>query len=247
MKDYFQFISNLHERLAIEDNPNAYIPPTERYTPTAADRAFDRRQERKYGALMARIAARELAKSQAQHRAQSARQPFPWNSTGYNARAGWWHPTKQWFTFLHAEDGYHVTQIVKSPAKFGVSNTELQRALEAEANRRNENNLPRYGKDGTEYPWTAADIKAAILKEDIDLSYAVQRLAYMKGWLKVYSATATRAPSLEGINGESIRAALREINESGGDIQVVMVERVGLKPGTSVFKQYNPNEWRTAQ
>jgi hypothetical protein len=251
MKDIFAFLKEarlaIGERLEILDNPNAYTPPSERYTPTAADQAFDRLQQKKYGAVMARVAAKAFANAQKRSASSATRRnPFPWSDKGYSMKAGWWHPTKQWFTFSHSSDGYHVTQIVKSPAKFGVSNTELERALQAEANRRNENNLPHYGKDGTEHPWAGADIKAAILKEEIDLAYEVQRVAYMKGWLKVYSGTGTSSPSLEGINGDSIRAALREISEIPGDFKIVVVDRVGLKAGQSQFNRYNPKEWRTA-
>ena len=67
----------------------------------------------------------------------------------------------------------------------------------------------------------------------------------MKGWLKVYAGTARNAPSLEGINGDSIRTALREISESSGNFSTVVVERVGLNRGLSDFKRYNPTEWRT--
>jgi hypothetical protein len=250
MKDIFAFLKEarlaIGERLEILDNPNAYTPPETASARSRADIMFDRRQQKKYGALMARVAAKALAN--AQKRSASAvtrRDPFPWSDKGYSMKAGWWHPTKQWFTFSHSSDGYHVTQIVKSPAKFGVSNTELEHALQAEANRRNEDNLPNYGKDGTEHPWTGADIKAAILKEDMDLAYEVQRVAYMKGWLKVYSGTATSSPSLEGINGDSIRAALREISETPGDFKTVIADRVGLKAGQSQFNRYNPKEWRT--
>jgi len=252
MKDIFAFLKEarlaIGERLEILDNPNAYTPPEVASARSRADIMFDRRQQKKYGAMMARVAAKAFANSQRKKSAQKSapqRDPFPWGGTGYTQRAGWWHPTKQWFTFLHAKDGYHVTQIVKSPAKFGISNTELEQGLQAEADRRNTHNLPRYGNDGAEHPWTAEEIKKAILKEDIDLSHSVQMLAYQRGWLKVYSGTPQNSPSLEGTNAESIRAALREISESGGNFEVVVVERVGLKPLSSHFNRYNPKEWRT--
>ena len=41
-------------------------------------------------------------------------------------------------------------------------------------------------------------------------------------------------------------AVLREISESGGDYEVVMVDRVGLTRNSSEFKRYNPKDWRNA-
>lgn len=135
MKDYFAFVQEMRdtltERLAIEDNPNAFTPPSERYTPSAADRAFDRRQRRLYGDTMAKIAAQMLARAQRKAAAGSKprREPYPWK--GNSSVPGWWHPQRQWFTFSHSEDmQYHVTQIVKNPKAFGITTAELNAALE---------------------------------------------------------------------------------------------------------------------
>jgi len=239
MKPFRQYIT---ERLAIEDNPNAYTPPATSGARSRADIAYERRQARLYGGVMARVAAKALAKSQAQHRTQSAREPFPWDDKGYKMKPGWWHPTKQWFLFT---GDYHVTQIVKNPRAFGISTAELNGGLLKEAEYLVSRRFNWYDKEGTPQAHTAESVRDSILKTDIDLAYEVQRVAYMKGWLKVYSGTATRAPSLEGINGDSIRAALREISETGGDFNPVVVDRVGLNRGLSQFNRYNPNEWRT--
>jgi hypothetical protein len=239
MKPFRQYIT---ERLAIEDNPNAYTPPATSGARSRADIAYERRQARLYGGVMARVAAKALAKSQAQHRTQSAREPFPWDDKGYKMKPGWWHPTKQWFVF---SGDYHVTQIVKNPRAFGISTAELNGGLLKEAEYLVSRRFNWYDKEGTPQAHTAESVRDSILKTDIDLAYEVQRVAYMKGWLKVYSGTATRAPSLEGINGDSIRAALREISETGGDFKTVVVERVGLNRGLPQFNRYNPNEWRT--
>ena len=239
MKPFRQYIT---ERLAIEDNPNAYTPPATSGARSRADIAYERRQARLYGGVMARVAAKALAKSQAQHRTQSAREPFPWDDRGYKMKPGWWHPTKQWFVF---SGDYHVTQIVKNPRAFGISTAELNGGLLKEAEHLVSRGVNWYDSEGTPQAHTAESVRASILKTDIDLAYEVQRVAYMKGWLKVYSGSARNSPSLEGINGDSIRAALREISETGGDFKTVVVERVGLNRGLSDFKRYNPNEWRT--
>jgi hypothetical protein len=69
----------------------------------------------------------------------------------------------------------------------------------------------------------------------------------MKGWLKVYSGTATgRNPILEGIRRDSIRAALREIHESGGGFQRVDVTLVGLARDAEQYKRLDPRNWRDA-
>ena len=237
-----RFRAYITERLAIEDNPNAYTPPPTAGRRSRADLAYERRQAQRYGGVMARIAARQLAKSQAHRAAQPKREPFPWSSTGYNMKAGWWHPTKQWFMFAA---GYHVTQILKNPQAFGISPSELDAGLLKEAEHLVGRGVNWYDREGTPNSHTTESVRDSILKLDIDLAYEVQRVAYMKGWLKVYAGTARNAPSLEGINGDSIRTALREISESSGNFSTVVVERVGLNRGLSDFKRYNPTEWRT--
>jgi len=256
MKDYFAFVRELHEalneRLAIEDNPNAYTPamwtPDMSAASRAAQAAFDRRQQKKYGAIMARAAATALAAAQR----KSGRKAFPW--LGEQHTAGWWHPQRQWFTFSHS-DGlqpqFHVTQIVKNPKAFGISTAELNRGLAAEAAYLNSLNRKYYDSEGTAYPYDEDFTRAAILNGSIDLAYEVQRVAYMKGWLKVYSGGKWGgSPTLEGMNTASIRAALREIsrvpatlNSADGMVEVI---RVGLTRNTEVYKWTRPRDWQTA-
>jgi len=237
MKTFRAYIT---ERLEIEDNPNAYTPPSTGGKRSRADLAFERRMARQYGGVMARIAARTAAK--AAHKAQPTRAPFPWSDKGYRMKAGWWHPTKQWLLF---SEGFHVTQIVKTPQAFGISTTELNGGLLKEAEYLVSRRVNWYDSEGTPNAHTAESVREGILKTDIDLAYEVQRVAYMKGWLKVYSGTGTISPSLEGINGDSIRAALREISEIPGDFTIVVVDRVGLNRGQSQFNRYNPKDWRS--
>lgn len=237
MKTFRAYIT---ERLEIEDNPNAYTPPSTGGKRSRADLAFERRMARQYGGVMARIAARAAAK--AAHKAKPTRPPFQWHDSGYSVHAGWWHPTKQWITF---REGYHVTQILKNPKAFGISPAELEAGLLKEAEHLVSRRVNWYDKEGTPNAHTAQSVRDSILKLDIDLAYEVQRVAYMKGWLKVYSGNSRQSPTLEGINADSIRGAMREITESGGDFSVVMVERIGLNRGQSQFNRYNPNDWRS--
>lgn len=258
MKDYFAFVRELHEalneRLAIEDNPNAYTPalwtPKMSAASRAAQAAFDRRQSQRYGAVMARAAAAALAAAGR----KSSRKAFPW--MGGNNTPGWWHPQRGWFTFSHMDElnlqgQFHVTQIVKDPKRFGITTAELNRALAAEAQYLNSLNQKYYDSEGTPYPYDEDFARAAILSGSIDLAYEVQRVAYMRGWLKVYSGGKWGgSPTLEGTNNTSIRAALREIsrapatlNSADGKVQTI---RVGGARGTEVYKWISPRDWQTA-
>ena len=114
MKDYFQFISNLHERLGIYDNPNAFEPAGgEPESPRARKltHEFDRRMraagtskgyKQALSAAWAGIRAKRNAAAQ-----KPSRDAYPWGSKANFA--GWWHPKLQPYTFSHA-NGYHVTQ-----------------------------------------------------------------------------------------------------------------------------------------
>jgi hypothetical protein len=73
----------------------------------------------------------------------------------------------------------------------------------------------------------------------MDLAYEVQRVAYIKGWLKVYSG-GEKTPSLEGIDRSSIKAALREILsvrpeiiDLGGSVEIF---EVGLVRNTQKLR-----------
>jgi hypothetical protein len=245
MKGFRQYIT---ERLAIEDNPNAYTPAAWTQPRSPKDRAFERRQAQRYGAAMSRAAAAALAKAER----KSARKPFPWMRE--NNTPGWWHPQRGWFTFSHAHfltPQFHVTQIIKNTKGFGITTAELNRALAAEAQYLNSLGRQYYDNEGTEYPYDEDFTRAAILNGSIDLAYEVQRLAYMKGWLKVYSGGKWGgSPTLEGTNNTSIRAALREIsrapatlNSADGKVQTI---RVGGARGTEVYKWVSPRDWQTA-
>jgi hypothetical protein len=247
MKGFRQYIS---ERLAIEDNPNAYTPAAWTQPRSAADRAFERRQAQRYGGAMSRAAAAALAKTER----KSARKPFPW--MGGKNTPGWWHPQRGWFTFSHMDEGnlqgqYHVTQIVKDPKRFGITTAELNRALAAEARHLNSLNRKYYDHEGTPYAYDEDFTRAAILSGSVDLAYEVQRAAYMKGWLKVYSGGKWGgSPTLEGMNNTSIRAALREISRAPATLNsadgMVEVIRVGGARGTESYKWTRPREWQTA-
>jgi len=241
MKGFRQYIT---ERLAIEDNPNAYTPPATSGARSRADIAYERRQARLYGGVMARVAAQELAKSQSRRSAKTTREPFPWQGikrSGWtDGQPGWWHPTKQWFTFNHNADGFHVTQIVKSPQKFGISKAELDAALMREANYLYANNVKWYDADGERKDHNAESVRASILKTDIDLAHEVQLVAYKKGWLKVYGKDR---PSLEGTEHSSAKAALREIGGVMGEDTDVVLEMLTADRNSRRYKSVRAKDW----
>ena len=214
MKDYFQFTRNLHERLGIYDNPNAFDPASaDPESPRARKltHEFDRRMraagtskgyKQALSAAWAGIRAKRKAAAQ-----KPSRTPYAWGNK--TSIAGWWHPKLKNYTFSHS-NGYHVTQLVRNPSRFGISQQELYEGLKKEGYYYNQRGLGWYDENGDEHMYTAERVKERIEKEDMDLAYEVQRVAYIKGWLKVYSG-GEKTPSLEGIDRSSIKAALREI------------------------------------
>ena len=213
-KNYFQFIRNLHERLGIYDNPNAFEPSAgEVESPRARKlrHEFDRKllaagtskgYKEAMSAAWAKI--REKRKTAA---SKPSRAPYPWGNRA--SIAGWWHPKMENYTFSHS-NGYHVTQLVKNPSRFGISKREMHEGLLREAQYHVSRGIGYWTEDGDELQYTPEAVEAKIKSEDMDLAYEVQRVAYMKGWLKVYSG-GSGTPSLEGISRDSIKGALREM------------------------------------
>ena len=208
MKNYFHFIRDLHERLGIYDNPNAFYAPE---TETAEERLrrhvrHDRTpksqaMQKAATAVMKRIRARERAE-------RNKRPPYPWGNRA--SVAGWWHPKMETYTFSHS-NGYHVTQLVRNPSRFGISKSEMYDGLLREAQYYVSRGIGYWTEDGSdELQYTPEVVEARIKSEDMDLAYEVQRVAYMKGWLKVYSG-GSGTPSLEGMSRDSIKGALSEM------------------------------------
>jgi len=193
--------------------------------------AFDAKQKARYGSAMAKAAADALAAAQKKKAAATPpRNPFPWMQNN-KMIPGWWHPTKGWFSFGIDNAGYHVTQIVKNPQKFGISESELLKAAQKEADRgmwsnssREEQGLP---------PVDAKEILRLIRIEDIDNSFPISILAYERGWLRVYGGkfhTGDWGGTLEGTDKRSIKAAIREIEQVAAmsnidDIRIDITER----------------------
>jgi hypothetical protein len=162
--------------------------------------------------------------------AGSSRKSFPWMQNG-NMIPGWWHPTKQWFTFRLSGDGYHVTNLVKNLSKFGISEKELMAAAEKEAARAFWENDLR--KERGHNIVDADHVIRMIRKEDIDNSFPIMMLAYKRGWLRVYGGkfhTGDFGGTIEGTDKKSMKAAIREIEQSAAmvgidDIRIDVTER----------------------
>lgn len=207
MKDYFHFLRDLQERLGIYDNPNAfYAPETE--TEEERIRRHVRHDRTPRSPAMRKAAAEVLMRIRKRQQIErNKRPPYPWGNRA--SVAGWWHPKMENYTFLH-KNGYHVTQLVRNPSRFGISKREMHEGLLREAQYYVSRGIGYWTKDGDELPYTPDYVEAKIKSENMDLAYEVQRVAYMKGWLKVYSG-GSGTPSLEGISRDSIKGALREM------------------------------------
>ena len=192
--------------------------------------AFDAKQKARYGSAMAKAAADALAAAQKKKAAAPSRESFPWMQSGKMV-PGWWHPTKGWFTFALEGAGYHTTQIVKHLDKFGISESELMKAAQKDAERGFWNNDSR--KEQGLPPVDAKEIIRMIRKEDIDNSFPICVLAYERGWLRVYGGkfhTGDWGGTLEGSDKKSIKAAIREIEQVAAsknidDIRIDVTER----------------------
>ena len=220
MKTYFELLQSITEATATKSKSKGKATKPKPFDTVA----FDAMQQKKYGAMMARIAAQTLAASAKKKAAMNApaRQAFPWVATTRNL-PGWWNPDRPWFTFGHATDGYHVTQIVKHPNKFGISKSELVDAAQKHAE--------KYKEWGGDEKRDGAWVIDQIRTEAIDLSFFVQNLAYSKGWLKVYGGSSVI--TMEGSSKSSVRAALREIRDLLVSSKPVSIEItfVGNRPG----------------
>lgn len=179
--------------------------------------AFDAKQRARYGSSMAKAAADALAAAQKRKAAAPSKKPFPWFANKARMTAGWWHPTKEWFTFGFLQSGvdgagYHITHMVRNLSKFGISEAELLKAAEEEAKRDFWDNERR-----AERGYNVVDGKKVIdmiKREEVDNSWPVINLAYDRGWLRVYGGkfhTGSMGGTLDGNDKKSIKAAIREI------------------------------------
>lgn len=226
MKTLSQLLSELTEALGIYTNPNAFEPKGGHYE-TPRERELRLRFERspRGQALIAAAQRRDanaLKKIQQQQKSGLNRPPFPWK----RECAGWWHAVKPPFTFSHSRDGYHITQVVKNPQRFGVTDSEMDQALDEyiKKQRLNSGGLDPRSRDYYERTIglkkgekiEASGIKEMIKREIIDLCPPLAKRAFDKGWLKVYGAESGSC-SLEGTNMAAFKAAVREILSVMGD------------------------------
>ena len=245
MKTFSQLLKELNEALGIYTNLNAFTPlGSDMETPK--ERKFRLAWERRAKASgSAAVYNKELKRLQRiwqlRKVAISKRKPFPWLTND----AGWWHPKHQWFTFNHTYDGYHVTQIARHPQRFGISETELFKACQEYVTNRDTPG-ERVTITDKERDTQAARILSWLKEEKLDLCFPVQRLAYARGWLKVYGGKYTSA---EGIDQYSFKGMVREAETVIGDdlgrkidnIELIMIDPAN-KDGHGLFKRLNSKE-----
>jgi nucleoid-associated protein YgaU len=214
MKTYFQLITEV--KTATRSKPKPFDTT-----------AYDAKQKAKYGSAMAKAAADALAAAKKKAAMSMTRKPFPWTST-FRMSPGWWHPTKQWFT-LESGDYYHVTALVKHPERFGIYGSDLDIAAQQDA----DDMISGFSSRKA----TAREVLNDIRKGDIDNSPSIMELAYGEGWLKVYGGkfhTGERGGTLDGIDKRSIKAAIKEIEQSMEmeniqDFRIDVTEREAFK------------------
>lgn len=202
MKTYFDLVLSINEAVATK---GARKPSRKPFDSTA----FDAQQRAKYGSVMAKAAADALAASQKRKAAlaQPSKKTLPW-VTSPKMFPAWWHPTKEAHAFSISGAGYHVTQLVKHPEKFGIYGSDLIIAAEEEAEERS-----KYSSRGISPKQLLDDIR----KEDIDNAWSISMLAYANGWLRVYGGkfhTGEFGGTLEGTDRKSIKGAIREIEQA---------------------------------
>ena len=170
--------------------------------------AFDAKQKAKYGSSMAKAAADALAAAEKRKAAQPSRKRFPWLSNTSTLTAGWWHPTKEGFTFTSG--GYHIKHLVNKLFRFGISHQELMAAANEEAKK------DRWTKVGFGWAKDGEWILERIEEGKIDSSFPIFRLAYERGWLLVYSGKdmGKWIATIYGTDVRSMKGAVREIEES---------------------------------
>lgn len=170
--------------------------------------AFDAKQKAKYGSSMAKAAADALAAAEKRKAAQPSRKRFPWLSNTSTLTAGWWHPTKEGFTFTSG--GYHIKHLVNKLFRFGISHQELMAAANEEAKK------DRWTKVGFGWAKDGEWILERIQEGKIDSSFPIFKLAYDRGWLLVYSGKdmGKWIATIYGTDVRSMKNAVREIEES---------------------------------
>jgi hypothetical protein len=145
----------------------------------------------------------------------ATRPPFNWTTGG----AGWWHPIKQWFRFSHDGDNYHVTQVYKSPEKFGITHNEVRAVIKDYIMNTRGDYLVDRLRANIHLKRLTIDQAVLELGQEIysgsrDIFRPLQKYVYNRGWLKIYGG---RDCYLEGTMESSLKAAMREIIKSYGD------------------------------
>lgn len=225
-------LRQLDELLGIYTNPNAYEPKGGHYeTPKEREARLKFERSPRGQALIAAAQRRDAKALKKFERMKklgikpTTRKPFPWRVDC----AGWWHAEKPWFTFYHPYgEEYHITQVIKSPQRFGITDSEIDQAINEFIRKRDKSDkeyyLNTYNRRFDDDVKTV-DVKIirALMKDGvIDLCPPLAKRVYDKGWLKVYGGDC----SLEGTSIPAMKAAVREIitvKGKGIDVDILQI------------------------
>jgi hypothetical protein len=150
---------------------------------------------------------KELEKS----RATTKVPPFP----GRERRAAWWHPSKHWIMVPH----YHITEVVTNPSKFGITQTDINKAVAQHMD------IEIKAKSGVYVTgMSVADGVKRVKDRNVDRVPPLEMLVYSKGWIRVQSGDYIM---FAGTDKKTIVAALKALDygiayKRGVPLEIVM-------------------------
>jgi hypothetical protein len=157
---------------------------------------------------MARIAKQVMAKQA--KRGGPINRGIAWNTdTGKGGLHAWWHASKKPVVFSWSPENYHITQVFKNPAAFGLTREVLIDMLFDELIK---NLLP-----GADEQRVKAKVMSDYLRYErgeMDYNKPIEKFLMSKGWVKV-SKTYSKSTSYRNIgllgNLSDVKKCVREI------------------------------------
>lgn len=224
-------LRQLDELLSIYTNPNAFEPKGGHYeTPKEREARLKFERSPRGQALIAAAQRRDAEALKKFERMKklgiksTTRKPFPWRVDC----AGWWHAEKPWFTFSHDDEEYHITQVINQPQRFGITDSEIDQAINEFIRKRDKSDKEYYlgvynRRFDDDVKTLDVKIIRALIKDGvIDLCAPLAKRVFDKGWLKVYGKDC----SLEGTSLPAMKAAVREIitvKGNGIDVGILQI------------------------
>jgi hypothetical protein len=156
---------------------------------------------------MARIAKQVMAKQA--KRGGPINRGIAWNTdTGKGGLHAWWHASKKPVVFSWFPENYHITQVFKNPAAFGLTREVLIDIL----TKRIKKMFP--SADDVRAKTEAMSDYLQYQRGDMDYNGEIEMLLMSKGWVKV-SKTSSKSVSYRNIglrgNLSDLKKCVREI------------------------------------